>query len=110
MADEVTVTDVRKALEDMVYANLIEIYMIKHGVKECTVGDNDIAFPSYPYDSSEDYIIEFYEALDSNDIDIRPALIVKNKTVNGFTLEVPRPTTVKWVTQRKNPKIIFWTP
>ena len=108
----VTVTDVRKALEDMVYANLIDIYMIKHGTDACIVGDNSIAFPviaGYEYDSADDYIIEFYEALDTNGIDIRPALVVKDKTVNGFTVYTPRATTIKWTAMRKTPKINFWT-
>ena len=105
----VTVEEVRKALEDLVYANLIEIYMVKHAESVLTVGNNSIAFPGDPYDSADDYVVEFHEAPDSNGYDIRPALIVKNKTANGFVIETTRATTAKWISKRKTPKITFWT-
>lgn len=105
----VTVEEVRKALEDMVYANLIEIFMVKHAESVLSVGDNSIAFAGDPYDSAADYVIEFHEALDSNGFDIRPSLIVKNKTASGFVIETTRATTAKWISKRKTPKITFWT-
>ena len=41
----VTEEDVRKALEDMLYANLIEIYNIKYGEVVCTAGvDVSVSF------------------------------------------------------------------
>lgn len=106
---DITITDVRKALEDLVYANLIDIFLIKHGEKVCSVGDNSIGFSGDPYDNADDYVITFHEALDANDIDIRPSLIVKNRTASGFVIETSRATTVKWTTTRKTPKINFWT-
>jgi hypothetical protein len=108
---EVTITDVRKALEDMVYANLIVIYMIKHGEIECTAeAETSVGFSGDPYDNEDEYVINFYEALDVDLIDIRPALEVRGRTVNGFKIYTPRNTTVKWTAMRKLPKIEFWTP
>ena len=107
---DVTITDVRKALEDMVYANFINTFLIKHDETVCTVGETSVAFEGDPYDDADEYVLNLIEALDTNNIDIRPALEIRERTVNGFKIYTPRNTTVKWTTSRKLPKINFWTP
>lgn len=106
---EVTITDVRKALEDMVYANLALIYLIKHAETACLVGETSIGFTGNPYDDADEYVINFFEAYDVDGIDIRQSLEVRERTVNGFKLYSPRNTTVKWTSMRKLPKINYWT-
>lgn len=107
----VTVTDVRKGLEDLVYATLIDVFMIKYGENMLLTGDNSIAFTGDPYDNEDDYLIEFHEAFDINGVDMRMALTVKDVTANGFVVETPRNIiSLKWRTTRRTPKINFWTP
>ena len=107
----VTEEDVRKALEDMLYANLIEIFNAKYGEELLWAGvDLSVAFEAPPYDSAEDYTINIIEAVDVDGIDIRNAIEVKNVTATGFTMNSPRNTTAKWQTTRRTPKITFHTP
>lgn len=107
----VTVEDVRKALEDMVYATLIDVFMIKYGEVPLIAGDNSIALSGDPYDTEDDYLIEFHEAFDYDGVDMRMALQVKDVTANGFVVESPRDVySLKYRTTRRTPKINFWTP
>ena len=106
----ITVTDVRKALEDMVYANIIDIFLIKYGETILSVGDNSIVFEGDPYDSVDDFIVSAVEAIDANDINIVPSLVVKSTTTTGFVIYSPRIATFRWQACRKTPKINFWTP
>lgn len=106
----VTEEDVRKALEDMLYANLIEIYNIKYGEVMCTAGvDVSVSFVDPPYENGDDYIIGIIEALDVDYIDIKWSIQMKDFTATGFTLTSPRNTIVKWTSTRKVPKINFHT-
>jgi hypothetical protein len=105
----VTVEDFRKATEDLVYANIVEIFLIKHGELSATAGDNTISFTGDPYDTADEYAIGFFEALDVDEIDVRGELSIKDKTVNGFTVTTVRNCVIRWVTTRVSPKINFWT-
>lgn len=106
----VTEEDVRKALEDLVHANIVEIFNISYGETSCLAGvETPIEFIK-PYDSAEDYTINIIEAVDVDGIDIRNAIEVKNVTATGFTMNSPRNTTAKWQTTRRTPKITFHTP
>lgn len=106
----VTITDVRKALEDMVYANLIDIFLIKGGETALTAEtDVSVAFTGDPYDSATDYILRIDEAVDTDGFDLTMAIEIKETTANGFTFRSPRNTTVKWTAHRRTPKISFWT-
>lgn len=100
----------RKETEDVVHANLVEVFMIKYGEAELEPGDNLISLPGdEAYDSEMDYVVGFYEAIDSEGIDVRGELTVKDQTLSGFTVNAYRKTYIKWVTSRKVPKINFWT-
>jgi len=105
----VTEEDVRKALEDLVHANIVEIFNISYGETSCLAGvETPIEFIK-PYDAENDYIVGIIEAYDVNDIDIRPSIEARSFTANGFILYSPRNTTVKWTATRRVPKINFWT-
>lgn len=106
----VTITDVRKALEDMFYANLIDIFLIKGGETALTADtDTSVSFTGDAYDSATDYIIRIDEAFDADGVDISMAIEIKDATANGFTFRSPRNTTAKWTAHRRIPKISFWT-
>lgn len=106
----VTEQDFRKALEDLVYANIIEIFNVKYGEVACLAGvDVSITFTDPIYDSATDYKISLIEAVDANNIDIRQSIEIKNVADTGFTINSPRNTTVKWQTTRRTPKITFHT-
>ncbi|HPS25396.1 MAG TPA: hypothetical protein PLB28_07445 [Bacteroidales bacterium] len=106
----VTAEDVRKALEDMVYENLIDIFMVKGDATVLLAGaDTSVAFIGDPYDSATDYILNIDEAVDVDGIDIRNAIEIKDCTANGFVFNSPRNTTAKWTAFRRTPKISLWT-
>lgn len=105
-----TEADVRKALEDLVHANIVSIFNGKYSETTCLADtDVSVSFPEPVYDSATDYFINLIEATDVDGIDIRDAIEIKNITANGFTLKSPRNTTVKWQTTRRTPKINFHT-
>ena len=106
----VTITDVRKALEDMLYANLIDIFLVK-GDSTVLAADTDVsvAFTGDAYNSATDYIVRIDEAVDVDGFDLTMAIEIKDPTANGFTFRSPKNTTVKWTTHRRIPKISFWT-
>lgn len=106
----VTEEDVRKALEDLVHANIVEIFNAKYGEQSCLAGeDTPVAFTAPVYDSETDYAVEIIQAVDSNGIDLRHAIEIKTLTANGFVLNSPRNTTAKWTSIRRTPKITFHT-
>lgn len=104
-----TTAQLRQALEDMVYANIIAIFLIKYGEKSLTAGDNTVTFSGDAYDSSDDYSIRVIEALDGDGIDVKGELEIKNRTTNGFVVNAYRSCSFKWQTSRKEPKINFHT-
>jgi hypothetical protein len=106
---EELITAFRKETEDLVYANIIQIFLIKYDTLSASAGDNVISFIGDAYDSDSDYIIRIVEALDEDNIDVKGELNIKNKTANGFTINAARPCSIKWQTARNSPKINFWT-
>lgn len=106
----VTEEDFRKALEDLVHANIVDIFNIKYGETLCPAGEDvSVAFQGEPYDWDNDFLITIVEAFDIDGIDIKAAVVFKTATLNGFVVNSPRNTIVKWTTTRKIPKINFWT-
>lgn len=107
----VTVTDVRKALEDMITAGQEVTHRAKEGVTVCPANtDVSVAFSGDPYESADQYVINMIEALDTDGIDIRLSIEIKDKTGNGFVFNSPRATTVTWNTNRIVPKFEYHTP
>lgn len=91
----------RKANEDLTQANVRNIFKVKSGVKELTVGDNLIVLPisdDTAYLSASDYRVSFYSALDNDGIDIAAALVITDQTATSFTVNSPRAGTLKWET------------
>jgi len=99
----------RKATEDLVQANVRDIFQAKYGEQALAVGDNTINLPGDAYASEDVYEIEFYQATDTSGIDIRDAITIESRTVNSFTINTPRAGTLRWVTSLKTPKFTFWT-
>jgi len=106
---EELITEFRKETEDLVNAWLIEAFLIKYDTLSASVGDNVIGFSGDAYDSISDYNVRIIEALDNDGIDVKGELEIKNKTINGFTINAVRLCTIKWQTARNNPKISFYT-
>jgi hypothetical protein len=106
---EELITAFRKETEDLVYANIEMLFLIKHGEKVLSPGENTVTFTGDPYDDNDDYVIGFYEALDADGIDVKGELNITEQTINGFKVEAVRPTNIKWITYRKSPKINYWT-
>lgn len=105
-----TTEQLRKALEDMVFANIKDIFLMKYGEYEAlTAGAQTITFDGDPYDSDDDYAATIYEALDVDGINVKGEITFTEKTATGFKIDVYRPCVIKWLTARKSPKINFWT-
>lgn len=103
------ITAFRKEAEDLVFAHILNIFLMKQGEVSAVAGDNSVAFEGVAYDSVDDYVVGIYEALDGDGIDVRGELTVKDATVNGFVINAVRPCVVKWTSARKIPKINFNT-
>ena len=104
-----TTEQLLQALEDLMFAWHIEIYLMKHGELSAVAGDNTVTFTGDAYDSVDDYVVGIYEAFDADGIDVRGELTVKDATVNGFVINAVRPCVIRWTSARKAPKINFWT-
>jgi len=109
-----TTEQLRKALEDMLFSNLVNIFLIKHNDKSIVPGDNTVSFTGDAYDSATDYEVRIIEAIDSAGVSIDGEINIKSRTANGFIIEwtpFAGATTgsVKWTTARYSPKINFWT-
>jgi len=109
-----TTEELRKALEDLVYANVRDIFLMKYGEETISSNSNPVVFSGDAYDSSDEYEIRIYEALDGSGVDIKGEIEITGRTVNGFTIDWQpfsgaTTATVKWITARRTPKINFWT-
>lgn len=105
-----TTEQLRKALEDMVFANIKEIFLMKYGEYDAlTAGEHTISFSGDPYDSDDDYAVGLYEAVDADGIDVKGEISFTGKTASGFKIDVFRPCSIKWIAARKIPKLNFWT-
>jgi hypothetical protein len=109
---EQLVTIFRKECEDMIYANQIATYLIQYGTVSASSGDTSINFDT-AYGNTE-YEIHFFEATDVNDIDIRDAITITDKTSSGFTFNLPRAAEIRWQAHRRTPIFnhplgTFWT-
>lgn len=103
------ITAFRKETEDLVFAHILNIFLMKNGELLAVAGDNTVTFTGDPYDSVDDFVVRIYEALDADGIDVRGELTVKDATVNGFVINAVRPCLVRWTSARKIPKINFNT-
>jgi len=110
-----TTEELRQALEDLVYANIKDIFLMKSGEETVASGNNAVTFSGDAYDSSDDYEVRIIEAIDSEGTDIKGEIEITGRTVNGFTINwQPFATgitagTVKWITARVTPKINMHT-
>ena len=109
MTQEELIEAFRKETEDLVFAHIQDIFLMKQGELSAVAGDNTVTFTGDPYDSVDDYVAGIYEALDADGIDVRGELTVKDATVNGFVINAVRPCIVRWTSARKIPKINFNT-
>ena len=106
------VTALRKETEDLVQANVRNIFKAKFGEESLVVGDNTVTFPisdDTAYLTADEYEIRIQEAYDGDGIDITNALIISNKTVSGFTVNSLRVGSLKWESFLKTPNFNFWT-
>lgn len=109
---EELITAFRKENEDLTQANVRNIYKAKYGVKTLAVGNNTITMPILPdsdYETTEEYGIRYYEALDGDGIDIRLALVEVSRTTTSFVIYSPTTGTLKWETFLLVPNFNFWT-
>jgi len=99
----------RKASEDLVQANVRDIFKPKYGELTMEAGDNTITLTGEAYLSTSEYEIKFYQATDADGIDIKDAISIESKAVDSFTINTPRAGTLRWVTSLKTPQFNFWT-
>jgi len=112
-------TDEQKALvyafmkedDDKTWAIVKDMFNIKFIELDAVTGDNNVAFSGDVYDADDEYVINIFEALDADDIEVKGELTISDatKTVNGFVLNAVNACSVKIITYRKTPKINFWT-
>ena len=103
------ITAFRKETQDLVFAMIIDIFLMKQGEKVAIAGSNTVTFEGDAYDSLDDFVVGFYEAYDADGIDVRGELKITDYTENGFTFTAVRSCIVKWTSARKIPKINFYT-
>lgn len=115
---EELVTIFRKELEDLVQANVRNIFKSQYGTKTLVIGNNVITLEAdtdpasevtTSYLTADEYEIRFHEAIDTDGIDIKQALSITNKTAAGFTVVSPLAGTLKWETFLKIPNFNYWT-
>lgn len=102
----------RKANEDLTQANVRNIFKAKYGEITIEPGDNTVTLPldsDTAYLTAGEYEIRFHEATDTDGIDIKQALIIKNKTATSFVIESTLDGLVRWETFLKVPNFNFWT-
>jgi hypothetical protein len=102
----------RQANEDLTQANVRNIFKAKYGEQVLSVGLNTITLPlsdNTAYSTADEYDIQFLEARDEDDIDIRPALVISEKTALSFKVTSPAVTTLRWQTFLRVPNFNFWT-
>lgn len=104
----VLITAFRKETEDLVMANVKEIFNIQYDEEVLTAGTISVAIPA-AYVSVDDYEVVVFSALDAEDNDIKDALVITKVTASSFTAESPRVGTLRWETMRRIPQINFWT-
>lgn len=109
MTYEEAIAKFRKDTEDIVQANVRDIFQVKYGELSMSEGDNTINLPGDAYSYNDVYEIEFYQATDSDGIDIRDAISIESRTTNSFVINTPRAGTLRWITKLKTPKFTFWT-
>lgn len=106
------ITTFRKAVEDLVQANVRTIFKAKYGTKTLTAGSNTITFDvgtDDNYTSGTEYTVRFIEAVDSNNIDIRDAIYITSQTASAFVVNSARAGTLKWESHLNVPNFNFWT-
>ena len=115
---EELITTFRKENEDLVQANVRNIYKYQYGTKVLAVGDNVITLATdtdpasevtTSYLTAEEYEIRFHKAVDSDDIDIKMALVISAKTSAGFTVTSDFIGSLEWETFLKIPNFNYWT-
>ena len=109
MTIEEYISQFRKANEDLVQANVRDIFKPKYGEFTMEEGDNTITLTGEAYLSTNEYEIKFYQATDADGIDIRDAISIESKAVDSFTINTPRAGTLRWITVLKTPNFNFWT-
>ena len=106
------IADFRKETEDLVQANVREIYKAKSGTKTLASGSNNIVFSvddEINYSNANDYGIRFRSAIDTDGFDIKEAISITAKTTSGFTVNSPGAGELKWETYLITPDFGFWT-
>ena len=106
------ITAFRKETEDLVQANVRNIFKVKYGEKTLSVGSNTITFQIGTDDSylnGTEYEVKFFEATDSDGIDIKEAISITTQTASAFTINTPRAGVLRWQTNLKTPSFNFWT-
>jgi hypothetical protein len=106
---EELIAEFRKETEDLVFAHILNIFLMKHGEETLIAGDNTITFEGYPYDSDDDFVVGIYQAIDADEIDVRGELKITSATKSGFVVTAVRPCVIRWTSARKIPKINFNT-
>jgi len=102
------ITAFRKEVEDMINAKWKLVLEIQYNTLSASVGDNVISLDT-AYSSADDYEIQFLEATDADDIDIRDSLIIKDKVIGGFTIECERACSIRWATYLRIPNLSYFT-
>ena len=103
----------RKEAEDLTQANVRSIYKSKYGEANIIEGDTVIALvstvPEEVYDNATDYEIRFHSAISDDDINIKEAVSITDKTAVSFTVNSPMAGVLKWETFLKIPNFNYWT-
>lgn len=102
----------RKEAEDLTQAIVRNIFKAKYGENNLIIGDTTITLPvdsDTAYATADEYDVRFNSAIDTDGIDIKEAILIKNKTATSFVIESPLVGTVKWESFLKVPNFNFFT-
>lgn len=103
------ITSFRKETDDLITATVQTMFNILYGEVYVTANVDSSISLSTPYDSTSDYEVRIFSALDADGTDITEALTITKVSASGFKINSPRGGTVRWTTSRRVPKINFWT-
>ena len=112
MSNAINIEFFRKSTEDLVQANVREIFKVKYGEQELIKGDNTVRLSDggdSDYTDAGEYEIKIFEAVDKDGIDIKDALSIASRTASLFVIVSPRSGRLRWTTSLKTPNFQFWT-
>lgn len=106
---DILITVFRKENEDLTIAKIREMFQIQYGEFDI-LAEETLSIPlTDAYSSDSVYEIKFFEATDTDGVNIVDALVIDEQLTTSFSIYSSRAAHVRWQTGLKTPLINFWT-